>query len=68
VAAGASYAAVNQTSIDLSAEAVKVMASGSGPPRLPVSSPSMAATSSVVSSNASKFSAMRWGLVDFGMT
>src|SRR6185437_11914918 len=48
----------------------RVMASGSGPPRLPVSSLSMAATSSVVSSksNTSKFSAMRWGLVDFGMT
>src|SRR5208283_3208339 len=48
----------------------RVMASGSGPPRLPVSSPSMAATSSVVSSkpSTSKFSAMRRGLVDFGMT
>jgi hypothetical protein len=44
--------------------------SGSGPPRLPVSSPSMATTSLVVSSksNTSKFSAMRRCLVDFGMT
>ena len=51
-------------------KASRVMASGSGPPRLPVSSPSMAAISSAVSSKSktSKFSAMRCGLVDFGMT
>jgi hypothetical protein len=47
-----------------------VIASGSGPPRWFVSRASIAASSSVVSSksNTSMFSAMRCGLVDFGMT
>jgi hypothetical protein len=45
-----------------------VIASGSGPPRRPVSSASIAAISSGVSSKSktSMFSAMRLGLVDFG--
>ena len=44
-------------------------ASGSGPPRTPLSSASIAATSSAVSekSKTSKFSAMRCGLTDFGI-
>ena len=47
----------------------RVTASGSGPPRLPVSSASIAASSSSVSSKSktSRFSAMRVGLVDFGI-
>src|SRR5437016_9122382 len=46
------------------------MTSGSGPPRRPVSSSSIAAISSPESSksNTLTFSAMRVGLVDFGMT
>jgi hypothetical protein len=49
-------------------KASSVMASGSGPPRRPVSSASIAAISSAVSSRSktSMFSAMRLGLVDFG--
>src|SRR5215216_3083201 len=50
-------------------KASRVMSAGSGPPRLPVSSASIAASSPAVSSKleTSKFSAMRCGLVDFGM-
>jgi hypothetical protein len=45
------------------------MLSGFGPPRTPVSSASIAAISSAESSKSkmSKFSAMRAGLVDFGI-
>jgi hypothetical protein len=51
-------------------KALSVIASGSGPPRRPVSSASIAVSSSLVSSKSktSRFSAMRCGLVDFGMT
>ena len=51
-------------------KASRVIASGSGPPRRPVSRPSIAAISSADSSksNTLMFSAMRLGLVDFGMT
>src|SRR6266496_4161731 len=47
----------------------RVMSAGSGPPRRPVSRPSIAASCSPVSrkSKMSKFSAMRCGFVDFGM-
>src|SRR5437773_10961305 len=47
-----------------------VIASGSGPPRRPVSRASIELISSVDSSksNTSMFSAIRLGLVDFGMT
>src|SRR5215216_6266791 len=49
--------------------ASRVMLSGSGPPRTPVSSASIAAICSLASSKpkTSKFSAMRAGLVDFGI-
>ena len=49
--------------------ASRVMASGSGPPRWPVSRASIAASSSAVRSKSktSKFSAIRAGLVDFGI-
>ena len=49
--------------------ASSVMLSGSGPPRTPVSSASIAATCSGVSSKSktSKFSAIRAGLTDFGI-
>src|SRR5215212_4247440 len=49
--------------------ASRVMLSGSGPPRTPVSSASIAAICSPESSKSktSKFSAMRAGLVDFGI-
>ena len=45
------------------------MTSGSGPPRTPVSSASMAATSAEVSAKPKtlKFSAIRVGLTDLGM-
>jgi hypothetical protein len=51
-------------------KASKVIAAGSGPPRRPVSRPSIAAISSAESpkSNTLMFSAIRLGLVDFGMT
>src|SRR5277367_6169990 len=50
--------------------ASRVIASGSGPPRRPVSRPSTAAISSADSakSDTSMFSAMRVGSVDFGIT
>ena len=50
--------------------ASKVIASGSGPPRRPVSRPSIATILSADNSKSktSMFSAMRLGLVDFGMT
>jgi hypothetical protein len=51
-------------------KASRVIASGSGPPRRPVSRLSMAVISSADSSksNTAMFSAMRLGLVDFGIT
>ena len=55
---------------DLATEVCKVIAVGSGPPRRPVSRASMAAISSVESSKSKrlKFSLIRLGLVDFGIT
>ena len=70
-------AAIRAPSTDTSAQASgisrpkvsRVMLSGSGPPRTPVSSASIAASSSAVSSKSktSKFSAMRAGVTDFGI-